>query len=98
MGAKSQERKRRKRIAIENSKRKALRDGTSAEDWYLTIAVRKTCCAKPRCRRIIRVGDQFIYRRTPRESLCPLCAEAAGIVPRISRAWEIARRRGRIPR
>lgn len=60
--------------------------------WYLTIVKRDTCCA--RCAGILRIGAEMVYRHTPREALCKLCAESnPEIRPRPSTSWESSRRR-----
>ena len=63
-----------------------------ATRWYLTIVKRKTCCAK--CGGILKVGADMVYRRTPRESRCRLCAESdPSLSFRPSERWEKSRRR-----
>lgn len=59
--------------------------------WYLTIVSRPCCCNK--CGGSLRGGADCIYRRTPREILCPVCASANKIAPRPSARWE--KKRGR---
>jgi len=62
--------------------------------WYLTIVKRKTCCA--RCAGILKIGDEMVYRHTPREARCKPCAELdPNVKARPSMQWEGARGRGR---
>jgi hypothetical protein len=93
MSFRGRQRKRMKKIAIENARKKARRAGTSSVHWYLTIAIRATCCARDG--RMIRPGEDFVYRASPREALCCLCAESAGIKPRLAVRWETARQEGK---
>jgi hypothetical protein len=44
--------------------------------------IRDTCCA--RCRQMLRVGMDMVYRSRPREALCQLCADRD---PEIRRSW-----------
>lgn len=61
---------------------------------YLTIVKRKTCCA--RCAGILKIGAEMVYRHTPREALCKLCAESdTAIRVRPSTRWESENRRAR---
>lgn len=53
---------------------------------YRTIVKRDCSCN--RCGGVLRIGRECIYRHTPREVLCTLCAERAGISSRPSQAWE----------
>jgi hypothetical protein len=65
---------------------------TIAGRFYLTLVVQKTCCA--RCGGILNVGREMVYRHTPREALCLVCAERdPEIRARPSVAWELARRK-----
>ncbi len=69
----------------------AKRTTASASDRYwLTIVKRNTCCA--RCAGLLRVRREMVYRHTPREALCVLCAERDPNVRfRPSVAWERAK-------
>lgn len=87
MSFKTRERKRTKRIAVTAAQTQARRSGSSSARWYLTIVSRDTCCA--RCAGMLRVGREMVYRATPREALCPLCAELDPTIrPRPSVRWE----------
>jgi hypothetical protein len=58
--------------------------------WYVTVVKRKTCCAK--CAKILNLGDEMVYRHTPREARCKPCAELdPNIKPRPSQSWERTR-------
>jgi len=64
---------------------------TIAGRWFLTIVTRKTCCAK--CAGILNIGGEMVYRHTPREARCKLCAELdPDVKPRPSTSWERSRR------
>jgi hypothetical protein len=84
MSFKSRQRKR----AIAASKRDHKE--AIAGRWYLTIVGRACACA--RCGGVLRPGKEMIYRHTPRETRCRLCAEDAGVKPRPSIKWSAARR------
>ena len=63
---------------------------------YLTIVTRKTCCA--RCAGLLKLGAEMVYRHTPREALCTLCATAdPSIHARPSTRWTDQRRRAPRP-
>jgi hypothetical protein len=99
MSYKQRERKRRKKAAMakEQSRARArpARSGSSPSAWWLTVVTRDTCCAK--CAGILRTEGEMVYRATPREALCKLCAEDLGICARPSTRWELSRRRVREP-
>jgi hypothetical protein len=61
------------------------------ERWYLTIMSRNGCCND--CGGYLREGADVVYRHTPREILCRVCADLRGIAPRPSLRWEKTRRR-----
>ena len=64
---------------------------TIAGRWFLTVVKRKTCCAK--CAGILNIGSEMVYRHTPREARCKLCAEMdPDVKPRPSTSWERSRR------
>jgi hypothetical protein len=84
-----------KKRAINAAKNK--HSTTIAGRWYLTIVKRKTCCAK--CAGILEIGREMVYRHTPREARCKLCAELdPAVTVRPSEAWERANRRRRPPK
>jgi hypothetical protein len=95
MGFKQRERKRKKKVAILAAQRQSRVTRSSAGRWWLTIVVRTTCCAA--CGGVLRVGREMVYRHTPREALCRLCAEDKGLSwrpsARLEEAWTKARRR-----
>ena len=92
MGYRSREKKRAaKNRAISYAKR--AHSETIAGRWFLTIVTRKTCCAK--CAGILNIGSEMVYRHTPREARCKLCAEMdPDVKPRPSTSWERRRRSG----
>lgn len=92
MSYKSRQRKRKKRIAIARNQRAARTLGSSASRWWLTIVGNDTCCA--RCGRILRSGDEFIYRHCPQEGRCIRCGEQLADSRRfgVSQRWERSRR------
>lgn len=87
MGFRARERRRRKRAAMNATQRTARASGSSAGKWWLTIATRDGCCA---CHGgILREGREIVYRHSPGEVLCVLCAEAdPTIKPKPSIRWE----------
>jgi hypothetical protein len=64
---------------------------TAAERWWLTLVTKKTCCANPACRGILREGREMAFRKVPQEALCVACADRAGISYRPSARWEQSR-------
>jgi hypothetical protein len=95
MAFKHREAKRKKRAATRRDQREARASGSSAAKWWLTIVQKDLCCANVRCRRVLRVGDEMVFRKCPQEALCVACADRAGIYYRPSVPWEEARRRRR---
>lgn len=91
MGFKQRERKRKTKAAQASAQRKARHTGSSARRWYLTIVTRDCCCA--RCARVLRAGDEMVYRHEPRESRCVPCGDqhddSKGYRPSLK--WEQAR-------
>jgi hypothetical protein len=88
---KSREKKRRARIA--QSKRRHEQRGRYAERHYLTIVSRPASCN--RCGGSLRNGAECVYRHTPRQILCVLCADSEKISYRPSMRWERRRSRRR---
>ncbi len=88
MGYKTREKTRRKRIATSNAQARSRKSGSATTGWWLTIVRVDTCCA--RCAKVLRRGREMVYRHTPREALCVVCAscdpESAGY--KVSLAWE----------
>jgi hypothetical protein len=84
MSFKSREKKRRAKLAI--SKSRAQYQEAMATRHYLTIISRPCCCNE--CGGSLREGRECVYRHTPREILCVLCAQARKIKPRPSERWE----------
>jgi hypothetical protein len=94
MGFEHREKKRKKKAAAAAAQSKSRETGSAQRKWWLTRVKIDTCCA--RCGGLLRKGRPMIYRHTPREALCPPCAEADRSVSyRPSLAWERARRRSR---
>jgi hypothetical protein len=71
MSYKSREKKRRARIAQLSGRREQR--AKFADRHYLTIVSRRACCN--RCGGSLREGAECVYRHTPREILCVLCAD-----------------------
>jgi hypothetical protein len=86
MSFNSREKKRRARLAIANTRRDHRQ--TMAGRHYLTIVSRAACCN--RCGGSLRKGAQCVYRHTPREILCVVCADSEQIHYRPSMRWERA--------
>ena len=91
MSYRQRERKRRMQAAAgETSKRKGKGKGKgegASAGWWPTLVVRDCACA--RCGMVLRVGREMVYRRTPREARCVVCAEGdPGCRWRPSLAWE----------
>ena len=78
--------------AIAASKREHA--DTIATRWFLTIV--QSACACATCGGILRPEREMVYRHTPRETRCVLCAEDAGIKARPSTSWTKARNAGRL--
>jgi hypothetical protein len=76
-----------------SAERRARKAGRS-DRWWLTTVKQTTCCAK--CARVLRAGDDMVYRPEPREARCLLCAEALSYRPSVrweeERATEVRRR------
>lgn len=96
MGFKQRERNRRRNAAQLLSQRASRRTRSAEDVFWLTLATQKTCCSK--CGKTISVGNQMVYRRTPRTILCFVCVdevpEARGY--KLSVRWVQARKKGRI--
>lgn len=90
MSFRSRESNRKKKAAMSAAQSKAKATGSTSR-WWLTIVTRDTCCA--RCAGMLRVGRPMVYRASPREALCPACAETAEVKFRPSVAWEQRRTR-----
>lgn len=75
------------RAAVERNRKK------HPERWYLTPVTRNCCCNG--CGGSLREGAEFVYRHTPREILCRVCADSRGIAPRPSARWDKKNRRRR---
>ena len=98
MAWKHRQAKRKRRAAIARDRKKSRTTGSSAGKWWLTIVLRKTCCANPACRGILRVGGEMVFRKVPGQALCVACADRTGIRYRPSHRWEqnrIAQRKRR---
>lgn len=80
-----------KKAAIRRTKRE--HSDTIAERHYLTLTKKKTVCMM--CGGVRQTGQDIIYRHEPRSILCPSCASTAGLKPRLSRRWEVARQKKR---
>jgi hypothetical protein len=80
MGFKSRQKKR-----ATSAGRRAAR----TSEHYLALVRHKCACTA--CGGILNVGSECVYRHTPREILCPACAESRGLKPRPSHRWELAR-------
>ena len=95
MGYKARERKRRmKRAAATGAQRRSRDTASAAAKHWLTL-VREDCCCNE-CAGILRVGRECVYRHTPREILCVVCAELQHLSSRPSVAWEQQRRSRRV--
>ena len=84
MGYKQRERKRRERIAQASGRREQR--SKYVDRYYLTIVSRAACCN--RCGGSLRAGAECVYRHTPREVLCVVCADSEEIPYRPSMRWE----------
>jgi hypothetical protein len=93
MSFKSREKKRRAKLAI-NQTRAEYRE-TMASRYYLTIVSRHCCCNG--CGGSLRKGREAVYRHTPCEILCLPCAEDRKIPHRPSLRWEKYRKRVAAP-
>jgi hypothetical protein len=87
---KQREAKRKKRAAL--ARGRVPGKPSAAERWWLTLGVRKACCARPECRRIIAEGQEMVYRHAPREVLCVACADRERVFYRPSTRWERSRK------
>lgn len=90
MGFRQRERRRKRKMAAAavRDQRTARETGSSAGDWFLTIVQRKTCCARVSCRRILKVSEEMVFRKSPETHLCVDCATAEGVSYRASLRWE----------
>lgn len=93
MAYKQREKKRRKKAAMATARRESRRSGSSRAKWWLTLATKKGACNQ--CRRVLKVGEEIVYRKEPCEVLCGLCGEGKSY--RCSTRWETERGRGRRP-
>ncbi len=93
MSFRSREAKRRKKAAVSSAQTKAKATGSARSRWWLTVVVRKCCCANPVCHGMLLVGRPMVYRKSPQEALCVPCAESRGVKFRPSAAWEQDRKR-----
>jgi hypothetical protein len=59
--------------------------------WYLTPVIRNCSCNG--CGGSLREGAECVFRYSPREILCRVCASSRKIAPRPSARWEKAKRR-----
>jgi len=91
MSFKTREKRRKKRAAVTAAQREARKSGSSSTRWYLTGVTRKTCCAHPSCHRILKIGDEMVYRKVPQASWCLPCAIDARVQYKPSVRWERAR-------
>ena len=94
MSFKSREKKRRARLAQANGQREQR--AKYADRYYLTIVSRAACCN--RCGGSLREGAACVYRHTPREILCVVCADLERISYRPSMRWERQRQKSDGPR
>jgi hypothetical protein len=85
----SREKKRRRRIAQGRSRERHRE--TMEGRWYLTIVKRLASCN--RCGTRLRLGGECVFRFKPKTIYCPSCANAIGISPRPSLAWERVRKK-----
>ena len=92
MGFRQRERKRTKNAAMNAARAVSRKTGSSSPKWWLTLAKRKTCCA--RCGGILRVGREMVYRASPREALRRLRGIGSRDQLRPSVAWERKRKPG----
>ncbi len=91
---KNRQRKRKRRARMQTDQREARRSGSSSGKWWLTPTRTTTCCA--RCGGVLRPPCDMVYRRTPREALCLLCADGDPLVKwKPSLAWERRKVSGR---
>jgi hypothetical protein len=89
MSYKSRQKKRAIRAAKEKHR------AAISERHYLTLVKRKCICNA--CGGLLRAGKEMVYRHTPREILCTICAEHRGLAGgklRVSARWEKAAARG----
>ena len=91
MSYKSREKKRRARIAQSNGRRE--QSSKYADRHYLTVVSRPAC--RNRCGGSLRDGAECVYRHTPREILCVLCADDKKIHYRPSMRWERLQRKSK---
>jgi hypothetical protein len=85
MSYKSRQKKRAIRAAKEKHR------AAISERHYLTLVKRKCVCNA--CGGLLRAGKEMVYRHTPREILCTICAEHRGLAGsklRVSARWEKA--------
>ncbi|HEX2398235.1 MAG TPA: hypothetical protein VHI73_08845 [Solirubrobacteraceae bacterium] len=85
MSYKSRQKKRAIRAAKEKHR------AAISERHYLTLVKRKCVCNA--WGGLLRAGKEMVYRHTPREILCTICAEHRGLAGsklRVSAKWEKA--------
>ena len=88
MSFKSREKKRRRKLAIANSRRE--HGETMKARHYLTIVSRSACCND--CGGTLRTGGECVFRFEPKEILCIVCADLRNLKYRPSLRWEKAAR------
>jgi hypothetical protein len=86
MSFRSREKKRRAKIAV--GKARAQHHDTMAGRHYLTIVSRPCCCNE--CGGSLREGRECVYRHTPREILCAMCACAKASLSAVGALGEVA--------
>ena len=91
MSYRSRERRRRMKIAKTRAREK--HGETMKRRHYLTIVKRKCCCNKIGCGRMLKEGDECVFRKEPMEILCVICANRMKIKFRTSQSWETRRRK-----
>jgi hypothetical protein len=77
---------RQKKRAIKAAQRQQRASAEGRRRHYRTFVKRK--CACNRHGGILKVGDECVFRHTPREILCVRCADELGIDYRLSAKWE----------
>ena len=92
MSFKSREKKRQARVGQASGQREQR--SKYADRYYLTIVSRAACCNE--CGGSLRNGAECVYRHTPREILCKLCADSQKIHYRPSTRWERLRKSKRL--
>jgi hypothetical protein len=81
-------RERRRRAKIAKAQVRERHGETMKGRHYLTLVKRTCCCNSKGCGKSLRKGDECVYRREPREILCPECAQRMKLKYRTSQSWD----------